>query len=83
MIQKVSGSHLPDPLQNLNSIRQAKATLIRELPRTAGATWLPYNLLDQVLVAAAEQPRPPTRLVELRAELNARFKRLQKLSQEI
>jgi nuclear pore complex protein Nup160 len=55
---------------------------MRESPRTEGATWLPYNLLDQVLVAAAEQPRSPIRLVELRTELNARFQRLQKLSQE-
>ncbi|KAF5363323.1 hypothetical protein D9756_000589 [Leucocoprinus leucothites] len=67
---------------SLSMVHQEKVKLARESPKTAGATWLPYNLLDQVLVAAAEQPRPPIRLVELRTELNARFQHLQKLSQK-
>ncbi|KAF9452001.1 hypothetical protein P691DRAFT_795643 [Macrolepiota fuliginosa MF-IS2] len=67
---------------SLSMLQKTKSVLLRESPRNAGATWLPYNLFDQVLVAAAEQPRPPPRLVELRSELNALFKRLQKLSQE-
>jgi len=48
--------------------------------KTAGATWLPYNLFDQVLAAAAEESKPLPRLAELRTELNVRIQRLQKLS---
>jgi len=50
--------------------------------KTAGATWLPYNLFDQVLAAAAQagEPKSLPRLAELRTELDVRVQRLQKLS---
>jgi len=55
---------------------------MRESPRTAGATWLPYNLFDQVLMAAAEaeQSKLLPRMAELRTELSTRVQRVQKLS---
>lgn len=52
---------------------------------TAAATWLPYTLIDQVLVAADTQPDLSSRgralLGELRTEIGGRMKRVQKYSQ--
>lgn len=51
----------------------------------AGTTWLPYTLIDQVLVAADTQPDLSSRgrvlLGELRTEIGSRMKRVQKYSQ--
>ena len=48
-------------------------------------TWLPYTLIDQVLVAAGGQadlsPRARALLDALRAEIASRTKRVQKYSQ--
>lgn len=54
-------------------------------PRRAGAMWLPYGLVDAV-IAAAEGHRDLTpdahnRLAELRSEVAARVRRVQKLSE--
>lgn len=51
--------------------------MARAPPRHAGATWLPYNLMDQVLAAAMAQEPTPARLSELRAEVANRLKKMQ------
>ena len=67
------------------SVLQSDSRLTDELAKTAGATWLPYTLIDQVLVAADSQtdlsPRGRSVLGELRAEIASRMKRVQKFSQ--
>ena len=65
---------------------QSDARLTDELAKTAGVTWLPYTLIDQVLVAADAQkadlsPRARTLLDALRAEVASRSKRVQKFTQ--
>ncbi len=64
--------------------RQSDARLNDELPKTAAASWLPYTLVDQVLVAAESQADLSVRgrhlLGELRAEIGSRMKRVQKFS---
>ncbi|TFK43307.1 nucleoporin Nup120/160-domain-containing protein [Crucibulum laeve] len=65
----------------LSLIRKSDARLAREPTKNASATWLPYTLIDQVLVAATAQDKPPSRLSELRMEVTNRMKRVQKFSQ--
>ena len=64
---------------------QSDSRLTDELAKTAAVTWLPYTLIDQVLVAAAAQTdlssRGRTLLDALRADIASRSKRVQKYSQ--
>lgn len=58
--------------------------LARGPPQQASSTWLPYALIDQVLVAAASEDKLSPRAESLRQELQTsienRTKRMQKLS---
>ncbi|KAL7282041.1 hypothetical protein ACG7TL_003508 [Trametes sanguinea] len=69
----------------LSMMRRSDARLTDELSKTASATWLPYTLIDQVLVAADSQqdlsPRGRSLLGDLRTEIANRMKRVQKFSQ--
>ncbi|KAF9268301.1 hypothetical protein L218DRAFT_607126 [Marasmius fiardii PR-910] len=64
----------------LSLVRKVDSQLARDLPKHAASTWLPYNLIDQVLAAGTAHDPPPPRLSELRMELANRVKRMQKLS---
>ncbi|KAF7354945.1 hypothetical protein MSAN_01409400 [Mycena sanguinolenta] len=64
----------------LSMIQKADARLSRDPAKHAASTWLPYNLIDQVLVAATALDSPPPGLSQLRAELANRVKRMQKHS---
>ncbi|KAI0643699.1 nucleoporin Nup120/160-domain-containing protein [Trametes meyenii] len=68
----------------LGMMRRSDARLTDDLPKTAAATWLPYTLIDQVLVAADAQsdlsPRGGGLLADLRTEIASRMKRVQKFS---
>ncbi|KAI0637706.1 nucleoporin Nup120/160-domain-containing protein [Trametes polyzona] len=70
----------------LAMMRRSDARLTDELSKTAAASWLPYTLVDQVLVAAEStpsellSPRARGLLGELRAEIASRVKRVQKFS---
>lgn len=59
--------------------------LSQEQPRSSSSTWLPYTLIDQVLVARDSQENASVRVQmlqkELRAEISNRLKRMQKLNQ--
>ncbi|KAH7888083.1 nucleoporin Nup120/160-domain-containing protein [Phlebopus sp. FC_14] len=65
--------------------KKAESKLSRSPPKTACSTWLPYTLIDQVLVAAAGQEKELSarglRLwKELQTEVNNRVKQMQKMS---
>lgn len=64
----------------LSLIRKEEARLARDPPKNTSATWLPYAIIDQVIVAAAEQDVEPPHLSVLRSEVASRMKRMQKLS---
>ncbi|KAF6762913.1 nucleoporin Nup120/160-domain-containing protein [Ephemerocybe angulata] len=65
----------------LNMLRKSDRRLAREpSPGNASSTWLPYTLVDQVMVAASAQIKTPPLLAQLRAEIGTRMKRVQKLS---
>ncbi|KAI0356677.1 hypothetical protein OH77DRAFT_1423630 [Trametes cingulata] len=68
----------------LSMMRRSDARLTDEVSKTASATWLPYTLIDQVLVAAESQPdlspRGRSLLGDLRTEIASRMKRVQKFS---
>ncbi len=55
----------------------------REATKEASASWLPYALIDQVLIAADTLMDAPANLAQLRAAINNRVKRMQKLSQNV
>ncbi|KAH9482452.1 Nuclear pore complex protein Nup160 [Psilocybe cubensis] len=55
----------------------------RESSRDASSTWLPYALIDQVLIAADAQITHPQHLTQLKTALNNRIKRMQKFSQNV
>ena len=63
---------------------QADAKLPRSSLTMSSATWLPYTLIDQVLVAAAAQddltPHGQALRRELQTEVSNRVKRMQKVS---
>ncbi|KAF8211558.1 nucleoporin Nup120/160-domain-containing protein [Mycena galopus ATCC 62051] len=61
-------------------IQKADARLSRDPAKHAASTWLPYTLIDQVLVAATALDSPPPGLSQLRTELANRVKRMQKHS---
>lgn len=64
---------------------QANAPLPRLAPKRAASTWLPYGLVDAVIVAAETHgdltPDAHNRLGELRSEVAARVRRIQKLGE--
>ncbi|KZT74501.1 hypothetical protein DAEQUDRAFT_195531 [Daedalea quercina L-15889] len=66
-------------------MRRSDARLAQEQPKTSAATWLPYTLIDQVLLAADSQEDLSSRgkglQKELRTEITNRIKRVQKYSQ--
>jgi len=64
----------------LSLIQRADARLSRDPARHAASTWIPYTLIDQVLVAAAALDSPPSGLSQLRTEIANRVKRMQKHS---
>ncbi|KAL4082055.1 nucleoporin Nup120/160-domain-containing protein [Scleroderma yunnanense] len=68
----------------LSLIRKADSKLSRSPPKTSGATWLPYTLIDQVLLAAATRDdlglHGQALRRELQTEVNNRVKRMQKIS---
>ncbi|KAF8900015.1 nucleoporin Nup120/160-domain-containing protein [Mucidula mucida] len=64
----------------LSMIHKEEARLARDPPKNAGSTWLPYATIDQVLIAAAEQDVVDPQLAQLRTEISARMKRVEKLS---
>ncbi|KAJ7672857.1 nucleoporin Nup120/160-domain-containing protein [Mycena rosella] len=64
----------------LSLIQKADARLSRDPAKHAASTWLPYTLIDQVLVAATAHDSPPPGLSQLRSEIANRLKRMQKLS---
>jgi len=64
--------------QTLSYIQKIDAQLTRETPKNAASTWLPYTLIDQVLLAGMAQEPSPSRLSELRMEVTNRVKRMQK-----
>lgn len=59
--------------------------LARGPSQQASSTWLPYSLIDQVLVVAASReklsPRAESLRQELQTNIDNRTKRMQKLSQ--
>ncbi|KAF5393577.1 hypothetical protein D9757_000399 [Collybiopsis confluens] len=63
----------------LSLIRKIDGQLAREPPKNAASTWLPYTLIDQVLMIGMAQEPTPARLSELRMEVTSRVKRMQKL----
>ncbi|KAJ7067941.1 nucleoporin Nup120/160-domain-containing protein [Mycena amicta] len=64
----------------LSLIQKADARLSRDSANHAASTWLPYTLIDQVLVAAAGLNPPPSGLPQLRSQLDNRLKRMQRLT---
>ncbi|KAJ6567297.1 hypothetical protein DFH09DRAFT_1156619 [Mycena vulgaris] len=67
-------------VHTLSLIQKADARLSRDPVKHAASTWLPYTLIDQVLVAATTHDSPPPGLSQLRSEIGNRLKRMQKLS---
>ncbi|KAI0347005.1 hypothetical protein BDW22DRAFT_1367225 [Trametopsis cervina] len=69
----------------LTMLRGADTRLTQEQPRAPSSTWLPYTLIDQVLVTASSQenisPRARTLQSDLRAEIASRMKRVERLNQ--
>ncbi|THG99568.1 hypothetical protein EW026_g2819 [Hermanssonia centrifuga] len=69
----------------LTMIRKDNARLASEGLRTAASSWLPYNLIDQVLLAAESQedlsPQGHTLRQESQKEISNRVSHMQKLSQ--
>ncbi|KAF8974708.1 nucleoporin Nup120/160-domain-containing protein [Flammula alnicola] len=57
--------------------------LAREATKDASVSWLPYALIDQVLIAADALMSPPPNLSQLRTTINNRVKRMQKFSQNV
>jgi len=57
--------------------------LARDPSKNASSCWLPYSLIDQVLVAADGQINAPSSLPELKTALNTHVKRMQKSSQRV
>ncbi|OSX60529.1 hypothetical protein POSPLADRAFT_1066767 [Postia placenta MAD-698-R-SB12] len=70
----------------LSLVRKSEACLAQEQLKTASATWLPYTLIDQVLLAADSQenlsPRGGELRKGLRTEIATRMKRVQKMMSE-
>ncbi|KAH9943007.1 uncharacterized protein BXZ73DRAFT_87453 [Epithele typhae] len=71
----------------LTMMRKSDSRLTDEVAKTAAVTWLPYTLIDQVLVAVDLQtdlsPRARTLLSALRSETASRTRRVQKYTQAV
>ncbi|KAJ7283368.1 nucleoporin Nup120/160-domain-containing protein [Mycena rebaudengoi] len=67
----------------LSLIQKADTRLSRDPVKHATSTWLPYTLIDQVLVAATALGSPPAGLAQLRSEIMNRPKKLEKLSSNL
>ncbi|KAH9036608.1 nucleoporin Nup120/160-domain-containing protein [Lactarius pseudohatsudake] len=73
----------------LSAIRKAESRLAQDPPRMAMSTWLPYTLIDQLLVATNEQTQSEQskRAMELRRDLHREVsngaRRAQKLSHRL
>ncbi|KAG6861191.1 hypothetical protein C0995_002818 [Termitomyces sp. Mi166 len=65
----------------LSLIRKSDLRLAREASENACSTWLPYTLIDQVLIAASQAATSLPKLSTLRSDISSRVKRMQKLSQ--
>ncbi|TFY70144.1 hypothetical protein EVG20_g2860 [Dentipellis fragilis] len=69
--------------QALALVRKTDVELTQNPPQHAMATWLPYTLFDQLLLATAEQeglsPRAQTLRREVQAEVSNRSTKLQKI----
>lgn len=69
--------------------RQAESRLAQDPPKTAMSTWLPYTLIDQLLVATNEKTqsdlskRAITLRRDLHREISNRAGRAQKLSHRL
>jgi nuclear pore complex protein Nup160 len=69
--------------------QQAESRLVQDPPKTAMSTWLPYTLIDQLLVATNEQAQSDLskRAMELRRDLHREVsngaRRAQKLSHRL
>ena len=69
--------------------RQAESRLAQDPPKTALSTWLPYTLIDQLLVATNEQTQSElsNRAIGLRRDLHREVsngaRRAQKLSHRL
>ncbi|KAG6813445.1 hypothetical protein H0H92_010779 [Tricholoma furcatifolium] len=61
----------------LSLIKKSDSRLARDAPENACSTWLPYTLIDQVLVAAGQASLTP-KLSALRSDISNRVKRMQK-----
>ncbi|KAF8314772.1 hypothetical protein DL93DRAFT_2167187 [Clavulina sp. PMI_390] len=68
----------------LNMVRKASQPLIRGTPEQSSATWLPYTLIDQVLIATEEEQKLGSSKAQadlakqLRTEIDSRTKKLSK-----
>jgi len=73
----------------LSLIHKAESRLAQEPPKTAMSTWLPYTLIDQLLVATNEQTQSELskRAIGLRRDLHREVsngaRRAQKLSHRL
>jgi len=75
-----------DALEHISTLMKKSGNkLAREPPKHSSSTWLPYTLIDQVLVACRSLEKPSSKCVNLQrhleVELSNRVKRIQKLSQ--
>ena len=91
-IRKVSFFWFPlyHPLiRSEHKLRQAESRLAQDPPKTAMSIWLPYTLIDQLLVATNEQTQSnlSKRAMELRRDLHREVsngaRRAQKLSHRL
>ncbi|KAI0038000.1 hypothetical protein FA95DRAFT_1684755 [Auriscalpium vulgare] len=73
--------------QTLSLIRKTDKRLARDPPKTATSTWLPYTLIDQILVVTGQSTDAPARVGSLRRDLQTevsnRTRRMQKLSAQL
>ncbi|KNZ75687.1 Nuclear pore complex protein [Termitomyces sp. J132] len=67
----------------LSLIRKSNSRLAREAPENACSTWLPYALIDQVLIAASQAATSIPTLSTLRSDISDRVKRMQKLRNDL
>ncbi|KAF8631128.1 hypothetical protein AX15_002475 [Amanita polypyramis BW_CC] len=65
---------------SLSLIRKCNDKVIRDPPQNASTTWLPYTLLDQVLMTSKSLEKSPAHLSNLEKELSDYIRRIQKLS---
>ena len=86
----VSPSDIAHDTSPSNEVRrQAESRLAQDPPKTAMSTWLPYTLIDQLLVATNEQTQcdPSKRAIGLRRDLHREVsngaRRAQKLSHRL